>query len=183
VSLSGWWLVKRGNNEGWAPYNYLELIPPKPVAAPPPPPVRRQAPVPSPAPQTSSNTQSSWKQKQAAPSNGVASANLNKPHPKPPITGPKPGASSTSKVGNKPPVPSTARPPVGTAKPATGIVKPAAAPPGQMDLAAMVSLIPVRRNVIADQAIARQARAAVELIIREEFQKLEVRSDVQITLS
>jgi hypothetical protein len=109
----------------------------------------------------------------------VASANVNKPHPKPPITGPKPGASSTSKVGNKPPVPSTARPPVGTAKPATGTVKPAAAPPGQMDLAAMVSLVSIGKDVIADQTIARQARTATELIIREESQKLEVRSDVQ----
>lgn len=37
---NGWWLVKKGNAEGWAPNNYLELVPPKPkaAAAPPPPP-------------------------------------------------------------------------------------------------------------------------------------------------
>lgn len=37
---NGWWLVKKGSMEGWAPNNYLELVPPKPkaAAAPPPPP-------------------------------------------------------------------------------------------------------------------------------------------------
>ncbi|KAI0368857.1 myosin class I heavy chain [Pilatotrama ljubarskyi] len=36
---NGWWLVKKDGVEGWAPNNYLELVPPKPkVAAPPPPP-------------------------------------------------------------------------------------------------------------------------------------------------
>jgi myosin-1 len=39
-SGSGWWLVKKNGAEGWAPSNYLELIPkapPKPKVAPPPP--------------------------------------------------------------------------------------------------------------------------------------------------
>lgn len=38
---NGWWLVKKNGVEGWAPNNYLELVPPKPKAhhaAPPPPP-------------------------------------------------------------------------------------------------------------------------------------------------
>ena len=38
---NGWWLVKKDGAEGWAPNNYLELVPPKPkaaAAAPPPPP-------------------------------------------------------------------------------------------------------------------------------------------------
>ncbi|KAH8102399.1 P-loop containing nucleoside triphosphate hydrolase protein [Cristinia sonorae] len=35
---NGWWLVKKGGVEGWAPYNYLELVPPKPKAVVPPPP-------------------------------------------------------------------------------------------------------------------------------------------------
>lgn len=91
--------------------------------------------------------------------------NVNKPHPKPPITGPKPGASAP-KAGNKPPVPSTVRPPVGASKPKTGSVKPAAAPAGQMDLAAMVSTFVSGGNMIANQTTARQARAAIELIIR-----------------
>ncbi|GAA5969737.1 hypothetical protein JCM11641_008022 [Rhodosporidiobolus odoratus] len=41
----GWWLVKRGSQEGWAPSNYLQLVPQKPKPAPaPPPPVRRAPP-------------------------------------------------------------------------------------------------------------------------------------------
>lgn len=35
---NGWWLVKKDGVEGWAPNNYLELVPPKPKAAPAPPP-------------------------------------------------------------------------------------------------------------------------------------------------
>ncbi|KAL4253614.1 Myosin-1 [Abortiporus biennis] len=37
---NGWWLVKKDGAEGWAPSNYLELVPhkPKAVSAPPPPP-------------------------------------------------------------------------------------------------------------------------------------------------
>lgn len=43
---NGWWLIKHGDEEGWAPNNYLELVPPKPKAAvaPPPPPNRRPPP-------------------------------------------------------------------------------------------------------------------------------------------
>ena len=35
---NGWWLVKKDGIEAWAPSNYLELVPPKPKAAPVPPP-------------------------------------------------------------------------------------------------------------------------------------------------
>ncbi|KAI0695609.1 P-loop containing nucleoside triphosphate hydrolase protein [Cytidiella melzeri] len=43
---NGWWLVKKNGAEGWAPNNYLELVPPKPKthAAPPPPPPPPPAP-------------------------------------------------------------------------------------------------------------------------------------------
>ena len=54
---SGWWLVKKNGVEGWAPSNYLELIPqapPKPKAAPAPP-VKRAPPT-APASATSSGT-------------------------------------------------------------------------------------------------------------------------------
>ncbi|EPQ60451.1 myosin-1 [Gloeophyllum trabeum ATCC 11539] len=34
---NGWWLVKKNGQEGWAPSSYLELVPPKPKAAPTPP--------------------------------------------------------------------------------------------------------------------------------------------------
>ncbi|KAI9512881.1 myosin class I heavy chain [Russula earlei] len=53
---NGWWLVKRGAEEGWAPSNYLELVPPKPKpapappAAPAPPPTARRPPAPPAAP-------------------------------------------------------------------------------------------------------------------------------------
>src|SRR5216683_1872040 len=51
---NGWWLVKKGTLEGWAPNNYLELVPPKPKAAPAPPPapppVARRPPAPPAAP-------------------------------------------------------------------------------------------------------------------------------------
>lgn len=41
----GWWLVKKGANEGWAPSNYLELVPAAKAAPPPPPPApARRAP-------------------------------------------------------------------------------------------------------------------------------------------
>ena len=40
----GWWLVKKGANEGWAPSNYLELVPAAKPAPPPPAPVRRAPP-------------------------------------------------------------------------------------------------------------------------------------------
>ncbi|KAL0951617.1 hypothetical protein HGRIS_008298 [Hohenbuehelia grisea] len=34
----GWWLVKKGDSQGWAPYNYLEPAPVKVAPTPPPPP-------------------------------------------------------------------------------------------------------------------------------------------------
>ena len=49
---NGWWLVKKDGVEGWAPSNYLELVPPKPKAAPappPPPPAGRRVPPAAPA--------------------------------------------------------------------------------------------------------------------------------------
>ncbi|EPS96689.1 hypothetical protein FOMPIDRAFT_1025302 [Fomitopsis schrenkii] len=49
---NGWWLVKKDGVEGWAPSNYLELVPPKPKAAPappPPPPAGRRVPPTAPA--------------------------------------------------------------------------------------------------------------------------------------
>jgi myosin I len=139
----GWWLMKRGNEEGWAPWNYLELVP---VEEAPPPPVRRHAPPPVAKPAAASkpaatlpsdsngSSQPSWRQSTASAS---TSSNANKPAPKPPVAASKP---ASSRAGGKPPVPSAPRPPVGGAKPAVGAVRPQAAPAGQMDLAAMVSV-------------------------------------------
>jgi len=56
---NGWWLVKRGGAEGWAPNNYLVLVPLKPKAThippppPPPPPTQRTIPAPPQATTTS----------------------------------------------------------------------------------------------------------------------------------
>jgi myosin-1 len=47
---NGWWLVKKNGVEGWAPSNYLELIPPKPRAPPPAPAPVKRAPPPAPVP-------------------------------------------------------------------------------------------------------------------------------------
>ncbi|KAG2350737.1 hypothetical protein BDR05DRAFT_943104 [Suillus weaverae] len=44
---NGWWLVRKDGQEGWAPNNYLELVPPKPKAAPA---VRSPPPRPPPPP-------------------------------------------------------------------------------------------------------------------------------------
>ncbi|KAK7465458.1 class II myosin [Stygiomarasmius scandens] len=46
---NGWWLVKKDGVEGWAPNNYLELVPPKAAPAAPPPPPRAPKPAPTPA--------------------------------------------------------------------------------------------------------------------------------------
>ncbi|KAI1793106.1 P-loop containing nucleoside triphosphate hydrolase protein [Ganoderma leucocontextum] len=69
---NGWWLVKMGGKEGWAPNNYLELVPPKPKAvAPPPPP-------PPPPPAAKRPTPAS----PAAPKVGLKSVAAD-PHAKP----------------------------------------------------------------------------------------------------
>ncbi|KIK49497.1 hypothetical protein CY34DRAFT_796915 [Suillus luteus UH-Slu-Lm8-n1] len=62
---NGWWLVRKDGQEGWAPNNYLELVPPKPKAAPaarsppprpPPPPSVPLAAVAAPIPASASNS-------------------------------------------------------------------------------------------------------------------------------
>ncbi|KAI5120855.1 hypothetical protein M0805_007042 [Coniferiporia weirii] len=55
---NGWWLVKKDGVEGWAPSNYLELVPPKLKAAPapPPPPPSSRRPPPAPAHTTATKT-------------------------------------------------------------------------------------------------------------------------------
>ncbi|MBW0488736.1 hypothetical protein O181_028451 [Austropuccinia psidii MF-1] len=51
---NGWWLVKKGHQQGWAPSNYLQIEPKAPV---PPPPVPRATGVPAPpAPQILSSS-------------------------------------------------------------------------------------------------------------------------------
>ncbi|KAF9502319.1 hypothetical protein BDN71DRAFT_1437882 [Pleurotus eryngii] len=160
----GWWLVQKGSEEGWAPYNYLELAPaPKAVPTPPPPPRRPVAPpAPQPTPVTepvlananakpiavfagmapSNGSAAPWKRHASESSSNTASIISSKPpppiatkpKPAPPI-GAKPGAS---KVAGKPPVPSASRPNVAAAPRPSPVAKPAAAV-GQLDLAAALA--------------------------------------------
>ena len=58
---NGWWLVKKNGVEGWAPNNYLVLVPPQPKTTPappppPPPPTQRKIPAPPPTTTTTSST-------------------------------------------------------------------------------------------------------------------------------
>lgn len=185
---NGWWLVKKGNAEGWAPNNYLELVPPKPKPAahhappppPPPPPAPggggRAVPAAPPAPAASAGrivpksigadpmakpvsvfpgmaaangSAAPWKKTAPTGTNGSSPATsrpppppvANKPKPAPP---PKPGAPKPPAMGGKPPIPSAPRPPAAPAapRPGGGAARPAAAPGGQLDLAAAVSIPP-----------------------------------------
>ena len=150
---NGWWLMKKDGVEGWAPENYLELVPPKgpEPAAPPPPP---RAPVPKPPPANASakpvavfpgavaNGASSappWKKNNTGTDTAAAKPPVaSKPKP-PPVVANKPGGAAGGRPPAKPPVPSAARPggAAPTAKPG-GVSKPSA-PVGQLDLAAAVS--------------------------------------------
>jgi myosin I len=123
--------VKRGDEEGWAPHNYLELVLPKQKATPAPtPPARRSVPTPAAAESGGSTI------KPAVPSMGGAAAK-----PKLPIaTGNKPAlAPKPGTGGGKPPVPNATRPPAAAPKPAApGGVKPSGSVSSQMGLAAAV---------------------------------------------
>ncbi|KDQ63241.1 hypothetical protein JAAARDRAFT_53467 [Jaapia argillacea MUCL 33604] len=58
---NGWWLVKKDGVEGWAPNNYLELVPRKPKSAPaPPPPLPPNRRPPPTAPSSANTTKPSF---------------------------------------------------------------------------------------------------------------------------
>ncbi|KAF8587018.1 myosin-1 [Ramaria rubella] len=132
---NGWWLMKRGREEGWAPNNYLELVPPKPKAAPapPPPPAARRPPASAPKPSATPAVKPASVMADAsarpvsvfpgmAPSNGSAA-----PWKKPPggtTTSSSPANSRPSSAAGAP----TAPPPL-AAKPKPG-PPPLAAKPG-----------------------------------------------------
>ena len=185
---NGWWLVKKGTEEGWAPSNYLELAPSKPKAAPAPPPVARRPPAPPTAPvvapkSTAAPTQQArikvqsltadasakpisvfpgmappngtappWKRTPVAstgttPANSRPSSTAGAKPPPPPIgkkpAPPPPVASKPTapKLPGRPPVPTASRPPPAPTAPRPGAVKPSGAAPGQLDLAAAVSIV------------------------------------------
>jgi myosin-1 len=151
---NGWWLVKMNGVEGWAPNNYLELVPqsaPAPPAAPPPP---RKAPLPKvditpsaasatakpvsvfPGMAPSNGSATPWKK---TPSNSDANSrppNSLASKPPPPVaTKPKPPVGAKPFVG-KPTIPAAPRPAASNVK--SSVSRPSAS--GQVDLAAAVSI-------------------------------------------
>jgi myosin I len=151
LSGAGWWLVRKDGVEGWAPYNYLELIPPE-TKPPPPPPANRKIPsipasgkpisvaTPKPVIASVSSNGSILGSKHSASGSilsGKPTVNAtSKPRPPAPVAGSKP---APPKIGQKPPVPNALRPVPATS---SGIGKATApkAVAGQMDLATMVSI-------------------------------------------
>ncbi|KAH9081941.1 P-loop containing nucleoside triphosphate hydrolase protein [Lactarius deliciosus] len=166
---NGWWLVKKDGMEGWAPSNYLELVPPRPKAAPAPPPAPRRPPAPPPAPvaapkptaaptpwakvQVQSLTADASAKPVSRQSTGTTPANSRpsssvgaKPAPPAPPVGKKPAPPppvaskpTAPKIPGKPPVPTASRPPPAPTAPRPGVVKPTGGAPGQLDLAAALA--------------------------------------------
>jgi myosin-1 len=143
---NGWWLVKKDGQQGWAPNNYLELVPQRPKSTPvPPPPNRRPPPVTPgvasmqplmanssaqpvavfPAMASSGGSvKPSWKKSQPAfdasdetsVDSGLPSAVVNKPPPV--VNKPKPPAPPTAAKPATAPKPSGAPPVPVTPRPA-----------------------------------------------------------------
>ncbi|KAF4611758.1 hypothetical protein D9613_004241 [Agrocybe pediades] len=123
---NGWWLVKKNGVEGWAPNNYLELVPPAAAAPPPPPPAPpRKAPAPKPAPTpaaTSVTANANAKPVSVFP--GMAAANGSatpwKKTQQPSDDSSPASSRPSSALASKPPPPvaSKPKPPAPGAKPA-----------------------------------------------------------------
>jgi myosin-1 len=167
---NGWWLVKKDGIEGWAPNNYLELVPPRVAPAAPPPPPRRPVAPAAPKPHASSvstdvsskpiavfpgmgpsnGSATPWKKSPATPAASAPgsrpSSSLDIKPPGPPIaTKPKPPVAAKPAA----PVPAKApgKPPIPAATRPSAAPTPAARPAGkpvsavgQLDLSAAVSL-------------------------------------------
>lgn len=161
---NGWWLVKMNGVEGWAPNNYLELVPkadPAPlVPAPPPrkapglPKVDITLPVASPSakpvsvfPGMAASDGSAAPWKKAASSNNGSPAVSRPPSsigskPPPPVAAkPKPPPIGAKPTVGKPVVPTASRPGPTTAPKVKGSVSKPPTAPGQVDLAAAVSIL------------------------------------------
>ncbi|KAF7307172.1 Microfilament motor [Mycena indigotica] len=129
---NGWWLVKKGASQGWAPNNYLELAPASAASAPPPP-ARRAVPA-KPAATTTTPTASKLGSVMAdanakpvsvfpgmAPANGSAT-----PWKKTPSASTSDSTPSNSRPGSSlagkppPPVATKPKPPVVAPKPGGG---------------------------------------------------------------
>jgi len=150
---NGWWLVRKDGQEGWAPNNYLEFVPPKPKAAPaarsppprpPPPPSAPLAvvatPIPASVPKpTVSAMRADASAKPVAVFPGLAPSNGSAvPWKKPAAVSANGSSSSTpassrpsSSLGVKPPPPVATKPkpvpPPVASKPSGG--KPPPKPP------------------------------------------------------
>lgn len=89
----GWWLIKKGGVEGYAPGSYLELVPPKPQpkAAPaPPPPAAAAAKRAPPAAPTSSSNGNTSKPAPSAAAASIAARFANNASTPAPAAAPKP---------------------------------------------------------------------------------------------
>jgi len=140
---NGWWLVRLNGAEGWAPNNYLELVPQGAPAAPPPP---RRGPVPK-VDITPSAASATAKPVAVfpgmVPSNGSATPRKMTPNsdanPRPasktaPPLATKPKPPVSAKPG-KPTIPAAPRPAPSNVK--SSVSRPPA--PGQVDLAAALA--------------------------------------------
>jgi len=152
---NGWWLVKMNGVEGWAPNNYLELVP-QSAPAPPAPPPPRKAPPPKvditpsaanaaakpvsvfPGTAPSNGSAAPWKK---APSNSDANSrppsSLASKAPPPVAAKPKPPVSAKPSVG-KPTIPTAPRPAPSNSNVKSSVSKPSVVP-GQVDLAAALA--------------------------------------------
>ena len=145
---NGWWLVKKNGVEGWAPNNYLELVPKASPAPPAPAPPPRKAPPPKvditpSAASTLAKPVPTWKKtnpnSDASLVNSRPPSSLSSKTPPPVAAKPKPPAVGAKPLVGKPAVPTALRPvPAATAGVRSSATKPPTAP-GQVDLAAAVS--------------------------------------------
>ncbi|KAF5323389.1 hypothetical protein D9611_005601 [Ephemerocybe angulata] len=153
---NGWWLVKKGDDEAWAPYNYLEPVPAAAAPPPPPPPSRPRPTSTVPKPSAVSANASA---KPVAVFPGMGGSNGGPtPWKKPAAAGSTPDSSRPGSSAAKvpPPISAKPKPAVGAKppppKPAAKPAAPAAPRPncgsaparaaggvGQMDLAAALA--------------------------------------------
>jgi len=181
---NGWWLVSRDREEGWAPYNYLELVPPKaaPVAIPPPPPRTRPMTTPNVTPVAVATADAPSKPAPVFPgmgsaANGSATPWQKSPAPTQPGSGSVETVKASMKTGGKvpPPVATKPKPPPVSAKPVKPSIGGAKPGSGKPPVPAAVKPPPVASNKLG--TIARPAMvggqldlaAAVSLFFQEKI--------------
>jgi len=151
---NGWWLVAKGGEEGWAPYNYLELVPPKvaPAAIPPPPPRTRPMTTPNVIPVAAATADVSSKPTPVFPGmgsmNGSATPWKKSPAPTQPGSGSVENMKAPMKIGSKvpPPVATKPKPPPVSAKPVKPSIGGAKPGSGKPPVPAAVKPPPVASN-------------------------------------